>query len=126
LVACYHDTVAKSLDWKISVFGKFFYKHFAHNLPIFLLDKIWLNIPVLYYGLLLRNRGYIEFETLEKQCWSYLRNIKTAINYFFYKHFAHNLPIFLLDKIWLNIGICQTLGFSILKMSSHAVMTKLS
>jgi hypothetical protein len=27
------------------------------------------------------------------------------------------LPIFLIGKIWLNIGICQTLGFSILKMS---------
>jgi hypothetical protein len=46
----------------------------------------------------MRNRGYIEFDTLEKQCWSYLRNIKTAINYFFYKRFAHNLPIFLKGK----------------------------
>jgi hypothetical protein len=26
---------------------------------------------------------YMELETLKKQCWSYLRNIKTAINYFF-------------------------------------------
>jgi hypothetical protein len=26
----------------------------------------------------MRNRGYIEFETLDKPCWSYLRNIKTA------------------------------------------------
>jgi hypothetical protein len=41
--------------------------------------------------LLMRNQGNIEFETLENQCWSYLRNIQTAINYF-YKHFAHNLP----------------------------------
>jgi hypothetical protein len=41
----------------------------------------------------------IEFETLEKQCWSYLRNIKTAINYF-YKHFAHNLHLEM-----SNIGI---------------------
>jgi hypothetical protein len=36
-----------------------------------------------YYGLLIRNREYIEFETLKKQFWSYLRNIKTTINYFF-------------------------------------------
>jgi hypothetical protein len=40
------------------------------------------QIPVFRYGLLMRNRGYIEFETLEKQCWSYLRIIKTALNYF--------------------------------------------
>jgi hypothetical protein len=64
----------------------------------------------------MRNREYIEFETLEKQCWSYLRSIKTAINYFFNKHFTLNLPIFLIGKIWLNIGIWQTLGFSNLKM----------
>jgi hypothetical protein len=51
-----------------------------------------------YYGLLMRNREYIEFETLKKQCWSYLRNIKTAINYFFYKRFAQNLAKFLLSK----------------------------
>jgi hypothetical protein len=31
---------------------------------------------------------------LEKQSWSDLWNIKTVINYFFYKRFAHNLPIF--------------------------------
>jgi hypothetical protein len=37
-----------------------------------------------YYGLLIRKREYIEFETLKKQCWSYVRNIKTAINYFIY------------------------------------------
>jgi hypothetical protein len=30
----------------------------------------------------MRNGRYIEFETLEKQYWSYLRNTKTAINYF--------------------------------------------
>jgi hypothetical protein len=41
-------TEATSLDWRISVFGKF------------------------RYGLLMRNQGYIEFETLGKQCWSYL------------------------------------------------------
>jgi hypothetical protein len=43
--------------------------------------------------------------------WSYLRNIETALNYFTYKHFAHNLLVFPIGKI------CQTLGFSILKMS---------
>jgi hypothetical protein len=74
------------------------------------------NPSVPLYVLLMRNRGCIEFETLENQCWSHLRNIKTAMNYF-YKYFAHILPIFLIGKIWLNIGICQTLGFSILKMS---------
>jgi hypothetical protein len=81
---------AKSLDWKISVFC---------------------------YSLLMRNRGYIEFEMLEKLCCSYLRNITTAVNYFFYKHFAHYLPILLIAKIWLSIRICKTLGSSILKMS---------
>jgi hypothetical protein len=45
--------------------------------------------------LLIRNQ---EFETLKKQCWSYLRNIRTAINYFFFKRFAKNLAIFLLSK----------------------------
>jgi hypothetical protein len=45
-----------------------------------------------------RNRKEIEFETLEKQCWSYLRNIKAALNYFFYKRFAHYLPIFIISK----------------------------
>jgi hypothetical protein len=45
--------------------------------------SVW-KIPVFhYYGLLIINREYIEFETLKKQFWSYLRNIKTAINYFF-------------------------------------------
>jgi hypothetical protein len=46
----------------------------------------------------------------------HLRNIKTAINYF--TNVSHpNLPILLIGKMWLNIGIYQTLGFSILKMS---------
>jgi hypothetical protein len=76
--------------------------------------SVW-QIPVFLYGLLRRNWGYIEFEMLEKQCCSYLRNIKTAINYVC-KRFEHNLLIFLIGKIWMNIGICQTLGFSILKM----------
>jgi hypothetical protein len=76
--------------------------------------SVW-QIPVFRYGLLMRNRGYIE---LEKQCWSYLRNIETAINFFFvYERFAQNLSRISHRKIWLNIGICQTLGFSILKMS---------
>jgi hypothetical protein len=82
--------------------------------------SVW-QIPVFRFGLLMRNRGYIEFGTMGKQCLSYLRNIKTAINYFLLLHFLHfapNLPkpIFLIEKIWMNIGICQTLGFSILKM----------
>jgi hypothetical protein len=43
----------------------------------------------------MRNRGYIEFEKLEKQCWSFVRNINTAINYFLhvlhiiYTHISH-------------------------------------
>jgi hypothetical protein len=45
----------------------------------------------------MRNRGYIKLEMLERQCWSYLRNIKTAINYF-YKRFKHNLPTVLIGK----------------------------
>jgi hypothetical protein len=59
IIPCYNRTEATSLDLKIS--------------------SVW-QIPVFRYGLLMRNRGYIEFETLEKQCWSNLRNIKTAIN----------------------------------------------
>jgi hypothetical protein len=39
----------------------------------------------------------MEFETLEKQCWSYIRNMKTAM-YYFYKGFEHNLHIFLIRK----------------------------
>jgi hypothetical protein len=42
--------------------------------------SVW-QFLVFCNGLLMRNRGYIEFETLEKQCWSYLRNIKPATNY---------------------------------------------
>jgi hypothetical protein len=60
----------------------------------------------------------MEFETLGKQCWPYLRNIDSnTVKDLLYKCFKHNLPIFFKGKIWLNIGICQTLGFSILKMS---------
>jgi hypothetical protein len=56
----------------------------------------------------------------KKQCWSYLRNIKTAINYFLQTFRAYNLPIFLIGNSWLNIGVCQTQGFSILKMPPQA------
>jgi hypothetical protein len=73
----------------------------------------------------MRNRGYIEFKSLEKQCWSYLMNIKTAINYFFYKRFTHKLPTFLTGKIWLNIGICQTLKFSSLKIIDNNLVRML-
>jgi hypothetical protein len=66
--------------------------------------SVW-QIPVFLYGLLMRNRGYIEFDTLEKQCWAYLGN--KATNYFFYKRFAHvsTHTVFLIGKIYLNIGI---------------------
>jgi hypothetical protein len=53
-----HDA---SLDWKISVF--------------------LANPSVPLYGLMMKNQGYIEFESLEKQGWSYIRKIKTAKNY---------------------------------------------
>jgi hypothetical protein len=55
----------------------------------------------------------LKIETLKKQCWSYLRKIKTAINYFFYKLFAQNLAKFLLSKNMAehwdlpNTGICD-------------------
>jgi hypothetical protein len=71
---------ATSLDWKISVFGQ---------------------IPVFRYSLLMRNRGYIDFEMLEKQCWSYLRNIKTfyteSIHISLRKNFAEHWD---LHKHW--------------------------
>jgi hypothetical protein len=72
--------------------------------------SVW-QIPVFCYGLLMRNQGYIEFETLEKTVLALItsaENIKTAINYF-YNCFAHNLSIFLTGKLCLNIGICQTI-----------------
>jgi hypothetical protein len=59
---------------------------------------VFANPPVFRLGLLIRTQGYIEFETLENQCRSNLRNIKTAINYFVYKRFAQNLPKFLIGK----------------------------
>jgi hypothetical protein len=52
----------------------------------------------------MRNRGYIEFETLEKQCWSYIYGInKTAIifnnnNLTNLSGFAHILYHFLIGK----------------------------
>jgi hypothetical protein len=65
--------------------------------------SVW-QIPVFRYELLL---GYIEFEMLGKQCCSsYLRNSKTAKNTI-YKRFSHNLPIFVLGIIWLNIGFAK-------------------
>jgi hypothetical protein len=38
-------------------------------------------------------------------------------NKLFFTHFLQIKTIFLIGKIWLNIAICQTLGFFILKMS---------
>jgi hypothetical protein len=85
---------ATSLDWKISVFGK------SQRSAIQPADEKPIGYTV------------HEFETLEKQCWSNQRNIYDSNELFFYKHFAHNLPIFLQGNIWLNIGICQTLVFT--------------
>jgi hypothetical protein len=61
---------ATSLDWKSQCFEN-------PSVPLLrLADK--------------KSRIYgIEFETLKKQCWSYLRNINmTAINYFFLQTFC--------------------------------------
>jgi hypothetical protein len=55
---------------------------------------------VFRYGLLFRNRRYIEFETLEKQRLSYIRNIKTAINYFFTNVSYIIYPYFSSEKHW--------------------------
>jgi hypothetical protein len=76
---------------------------------------------------LMRNRGSVEFETLEKTVLVISKEYLDSNKLFFYKRFVHNLPIFLIGKIWLNIGICQTLGFSILKMwprNSYACLNK--
>jgi membrane protease subunit (stomatin/prohibitin family) len=60
--------------------------------------SVW-KIPVFhYYGLLMRNREYIEVETLKKQSWSYLRNIKTAINNFCLQTFCSKSSQFLLSN----------------------------
>jgi hypothetical protein len=56
-------TEATSLDWKSQCLEN-------PSVPLLRLADKKSRIP------------YIEFETLKKQCWSYLRNIKTAINYF--------------------------------------------
>jgi hypothetical protein len=55
------------------------------------------------------NRRYFEFETLEKSCLSYLRNIKTAINYNFFTNVLH-IPIFIIRKTWQNNGIGKKTG----------------
>jgi hypothetical protein len=54
-----------------------------HRSDIFRLENlsVW-RIPAFRYGLPMINLGHNEFETLEKPCRPYLRNIKTAINYF--------------------------------------------
>jgi hypothetical protein len=97
--------------WKRYFWGYGLKMFVEYRRDIFRLENLNVcQLPVFRYGLLMRNRGYIEFETLEKQCWSYIRNIKTAVNYF-YTYFTDNLPIFLIGKIWQNIGICQTLGW---------------
>jgi hypothetical protein len=51
-----------------------------------------------YFGLLTRNREYIEFETLDKTVLVISMNFKTAINYFLYLGFPQNLSIFLMSK----------------------------
>jgi hypothetical protein len=88
------NTEATSLDWKISVFGKSQCSATA----------CWWDI---------------ENRVRKKQCWSYLRQ---QVTIFVYKCFVYDLPIFLLGKPWLNIGICPTLGFSILKMSPQSML----
>jgi hypothetical protein len=113
------STLDNNMLFYSNVLSALFFSHSNIRSDIFRLENlsVW-QFPVLRYSLLMRNQGYIEFETLKKPHWLYLRNTKTAINYLF-KRLTHNLPIFLTGKIWLNIGICQTLGFSFLKMSSQ-------
>jgi hypothetical protein len=66
----------------------------------------------------MRNRGYIEnLKRWQNSVGLYSMEYSDSNKLFFYKRFAHNLTIFLIGKIWLNIGICPTLGFSILKIS---------
>jgi hypothetical protein len=43
------------------------------------------QIPVFRYGLLMRNRGCVEFDTLENSVVSYVRNIMRVINFFLQK-----------------------------------------
>jgi hypothetical protein len=89
-------TEATSLDWKISVFGKVQCSAIRiadEKLRIYRVGKVGKTVFVI--------------------CKEYWHSNKL----FFYKRFTHNLPIFLIRKVWLNIGICQTLGFSVLKMS---------
>jgi hypothetical protein len=58
------------------------------------------QIPVFRYSLLMRKaRGYIEFETLEKQCWSYLRTIRCSNKLFFFTNVLHIIyPYFSWEK----------------------------
>jgi hypothetical protein len=48
------------------------------------------------------------------RCWSDFGRISQQI-----RGFQIDYECGLIGKIWLNMGICQTLGFSILKMSRH-------
>jgi hypothetical protein len=61
LQQCDNSTEATSLDWKISVFGK------SQCSPVALRWEI---------------EDILSLKCWENKCWSYLRNIKTAINYF--------------------------------------------
>jgi hypothetical protein len=53
-----------------------------------------------------KSRIYIEFETLEKQCWSFLRNIKTATNVL---HITY--PYFSQEKFGGTLGFAKHWDF---------------
>jgi hypothetical protein len=53
--------------------AKFNFEVIPEAVSLFGLENLSVRqIPVFRYGLLMRYQGYIEFEKLEKQCWSYL------------------------------------------------------
>jgi hypothetical protein len=75
---------------------------------------VW-KVPVFRCNLLIRNRGYIELET--SVSWSFIKNIKTAINYFFTKVSQIIFPYFSLDKFSGTLGYVKHWVFCIPKMS---------
>jgi hypothetical protein len=65
----------------------------------------------------------IELETLEKQCWSYLRNIKTVINYFLPNISLIIYPYFSYEKSGWTLGLPNT-GIFYSKDVASALKTK--
>jgi hypothetical protein len=65
------------------------------------------NLTVWQIPMFGRNWGYLELETLEKQVLVISKEYYDSNKLFFYNCFAHNLLIFFILNIWLNIGFSK-------------------